>query len=41
MVADEAKSIADAYRQAQMAEYMLRRQKMTEQRDAIRVARGN
>ncbi len=37
--ADEARSIAEAYRQAHIAEYMLRRQKMIEIRQ--RVARGN
>ena len=40
-VADEAKAIADAYRQARMAEYMMRRQKMIEYRENLRVARGN
>lgn len=40
-VADEAKAIADAYRQAHIAEYMLRRQKMIEYRETQRVARGN
>ena len=40
-VADEAKAIADAYRQARMAEYMLRRQKMIELHPGQRIARGN
>ena len=40
-IADEAKSIADAYRQARMAEYMLRRQKMIDFRDSQRIARWN
>ena len=39
--ADEAKAIADAYRQAHIAEYMLRRQKMIEYRENQRIARGN
>jgi len=39
--ADEARSIADAYRQARTAEYMLRREKMFYQRDPQRIARGN
>jgi hypothetical protein len=39
--ADEAKSIADAYRQAHIAEYMMRRQKMIEIRSGLRLARGN
>ena len=38
---DEAKSIAEAYRQARMAEYMLKRQKMIEHRETVHVARGN
>ena len=40
-VGDEARSIADAYRQARIAEYMLRRQKMIDTRAALHIARGN
>ena len=40
-VADEAKAIADAYRQAHLAEYMMRRQRMIEHREMVHLARSN
>ena len=40
-VADEGKAIADAYRQAQMDEYLQRRQKISDRHDGERVARVN
>ena len=38
---DEGRAIAEAYRQAHMAEYMLKRQKMIENRESGRLARGS